>query len=240
MNVESTEINSRMPLNKVWCSLRRFSRNSQIFLYISSTDFYPKKINIGNTSEVTLTPLLKVWPWMHRSSQNPKLRNGIIMDIFRTEFQQNRPRNTEGSVRFNSRSLSCDRSTASSGGSSPQSATYCFLFQFPLPFRFLNWLRLLPSLPVLSIIPSIFPSITCFTRQFLRKMWPIQLAFVIFIVYRMFLFLLTLCNTSFYTRSVQIILSIFLQHHISKLSRYFWSTFRSVHFSAPHKAMLQM
>jgi hypothetical protein len=33
---------------------------------------------------------------------------------------------------------------------------------------------------------------------------------------------LTLCNTSsFLTRSVQLIFSILLQHHISKLSRYF-------------------
>ena len=35
-------------------------------------------------------------------------------------------------------------------------------------------LRLLPRLP----IPSIFPSITCFRRQFLHKMRPIQLAFL--------------------------------------------------------------
>jgi hypothetical protein len=36
-----------------------------------------------------------------------------------------------------------------------------------------SFLRLL----VTSISPFIFPSITCFRRQFLRKMWPIQLAF---------------------------------------------------------------
>ena len=39
------------------------------------------------------------------------------------------------------------------------------------------FLRLLPRLLVTSISPFIFPSITCFRRQFLRKMWPIQLAF---------------------------------------------------------------
>jgi hypothetical protein len=38
-------------------------------------------------------------------------------------------------------------------------------------------LRLLPLLLITSISPFIFPSITCFRRQFLRKMWPIQLAF---------------------------------------------------------------
>ena len=40
-----------------------------------------------------------------------------------------------------------------------------------------SFLRLFPRLPVTSISPFIFPSITCFRRQFLRKMWPIQLAF---------------------------------------------------------------
>jgi hypothetical protein len=38
------------------------------------------------------------------------------------------------------------------------------------------------------------------------------------------------------TRSVRIIFSIFLQHHISELSRQFWSTLRRIQFSAPHKA----
>ena len=39
-----------------------------------------------------------------------------------------------------------------------------------------SFLRLLPRLLVTSICPFIFPSITCYRRQFLRKMWPIQLA----------------------------------------------------------------
>ena len=38
-----------------------------------------------------------------------------------------------------------------------------------------SFLRLLPRLLATSISPFIFPSITCFIRQFLRKMWPIQL-----------------------------------------------------------------
>ena len=46
---------------------------------------------------------------------------------------------------------------------------------------------------------------------------------------------LTPCHTSLsLSRSVQLIFSILLQHHISKLSRYFWSNFRSVQISAPH------
>jgi hypothetical protein len=44
-----------------------------------------------------------------------------------------------------------------------------------------SFLRLLPRLLVTSISPFIFPSITCFRRQFLRKMWPIQLALYIYV-----------------------------------------------------------
>jgi hypothetical protein len=56
-------------------------------------------------------------------------------------------------------------------------------------------------------------------------MWPIQLAFCLLISCRIFLWSLTLSNTSlFLTRSVQLIFSSLLQHQISKLSRCFWST----------------
>jgi len=56
-------------------------------------------------------------------------------------------------------------------------------------------LRLLPRLLVTSISPFIFPLITCFRRQFLRKMWPIQLAFRFLISCRMFLCLVAAWNT---------------------------------------------
>ena len=59
-----------------------------------------------------------------------------------------------------------------------------------------NFLRLLPCLLVTTICPFIFPSITCFRRQFLCKMLPIQLAFRFIISYRIFLCSLTLSNTS--------------------------------------------
>jgi len=36
------------------------------------------------------------------------------------------------------------------------------------------------------------------------------------------------------------IFSILLQHHTSKLFRYFWSTFRSAKVSPPHKAIFQI
>jgi hypothetical protein len=56
-------------------------------------------------------------------------------------------------------------------------------------------LRLLPRLPVTSMVPSIFHWITCFIRQVLPKMWQIQLAFILFIICRLFLSSLTLWNT---------------------------------------------
>jgi len=74
-------------------------------------------------------------------------------------------------------------------------------------------------------------------------MWPIQLMSPLYTtrICRIFLFSLTLCNTSsFLTRSAQLIFSILLQHHSSKLSRYFWPSFRSVHVSAPYTAMGRM
>jgi hypothetical protein len=60
-----------------------------------------------------------------------------------------------------------------------------------------SFLRLLPRLLVTSISPFIFPSIICFRRQFLRKMWPIQLAYRFRVLCRIFLCSLTLSNTSF-------------------------------------------
>ena len=90
-----------------------------------------------------------------------------------------------------------------------------------------SFLRLLPRVLATSISPFIYPSITCFRRQFLRKMWPIQLSLRFLISCRIFLCSLTLNNTSsFLTLSFQLIFSILLQHHISKLSRYFRSAAR--------------
>ena len=55
-----------------------------------------------------------------------------------------------------------------------------------------SFLHLLPRLPVTFI----FPSVTHCRRQFLHKMWPIQLAFHFLISCRIFLCSLTLSNTS--------------------------------------------
>jgi hypothetical protein len=74
-----------------------------------------------------------------------------------------------------------------------------------------SFLRLLPRLPFTSIPHFIFPSITRYVKQVLRKIWPIQLAFLLFISCRTLLCSLTVRNTSsFHTWSVQLILSILL------------------------------
>ena len=59
-------------------------------------------------------------------------------------------------------------------------------------------LRLLLPLPVTSILPYILPSVSLVRRQFLRKLFPILLAFLLFAVYRIFLDSVTLL---FSTRS---------------------------------------
>ena len=66
-----------------------------------------------------------------------------------------------------------------------------------------NLLRLLPPLLVTSISPFIFPSTTCRIRQFLRSMWPIQLAFRFLISCRIFRSSLTVSNTSNETIRIQ-------------------------------------
>jgi len=67
-----------------------------------------------------------------------------------------------------------------------RSRTSSFKWEYPLlSLRSSNsFIRLLPRLLVTSIPPFIFPSITCFRRQFLRKMWPIQLAFCLLVRYK--------------------------------------------------------
>jgi hypothetical protein len=66
-----------------------------------------------------------------------------------------------------------------------------FRCEYPLPSlrSTSSFLRLLPHLPVISNPPFIFPSITCCRRQFLRKMWPIKLAFRLLTLCRMYIIL---------------------------------------------------
>jgi len=70
-----------------------------------------------------------------------------------------------------------------------QTSASCLNFQY-LRFSltsFTSCWSVLPRLTVTSIILSKFPSITCFRKQFLRKMWPLQLSFLLFIVCTIFL-----------------------------------------------------
>ena len=98
-----------------------------------------------------------------------------------------------------------------------------FIFQFTVPS---SCLRLLPSIPLTSVLPLI----TCFRRQFPRKVWPIQLAFLIVLcsIFSPPWLPVTLhhfshdrsnwSSPSFYSTTFQ------------KLSRYFWSTFQIFEF----------
>ena len=54
-------------------------------------------------------------------------------------------------------------------------------------------LRLLPRLPFTSILPFIYPSLTCLAKQFQHQNWPIQLAFLLATVCKIFFSSLTLC-----------------------------------------------
>ena len=49
------------------------------------------------------------------------------------------------------------------------------------------------------LLRSTLPSIKCFRRHFLRKLWIIHLAFNCFIFYTLFFSFQVLCNTSFFT-----------------------------------------
>jgi hypothetical protein len=69
-----------------------------------------------------------------------------------------------------------------------------------------SFVHFLPRLPVTSIPPFIFPSITHCRRQFLCKMWPIQLAFHFLISCRIFL-----CSLSVIINAENFKLDIVLQ-----------------------------
>jgi hypothetical protein len=97
-------------------------------------------------------------------------------------------------------SLSHDRSTARFKRALHivRSIASPFRCEYPLiSFRSsISSLCLLPRLHVTSIPLFIFPSVTCRRRQFLHKMWPIQLAFRLLISCRIFLCFLTLSDIS--------------------------------------------
>jgi hypothetical protein len=76
-------------------------------------------------------------------------------------------------------------------------------FSFPYPVLSLrspgSYLHLLPHLVFISILLCILPSIMCFRRQSVRRIWPIQLAFLLVLVCRiyslsLFVLLLHFCH----------------------------------------------
>ena len=148
---------------------------------------------------MTKCDVCPTWAWFAASSpENPRTYFWIYSDI--CQCHHHAICLTTGPQSLPKRVLPRKRSSA-----------FSFSFQYsPFSLRSSNsGLRLLPLLPVTSVLPSIFPSIKYFRRQFLRKMWPIQLALLLFVVFRISLSILTLCNTStFPTRSVQLIISI--------------------------------
>ena len=91
-------------------------------------------------------------------------------------------------------------------------------------------LPLLLHPPATSILHSVLPSTKYCSKQFVLERWPTQLDLLLFIVGRIFLSWLNSCNTSFFTRAVKLIFSVFLQHHILNISRYFWSLWNQEYF----------
>ena len=150
--------------------------------------------------------VLKLWvPWCARDFSNSWETNRFsiynLVNLSLTDQHHPAVCLTAGSKPLPKRSLHILRSTASS-----------FEWQYPLlSLRSSgSFLRLLPYLLVTSISPFIFPSIPCFRRQFLRKMWSIQLAFRFLIACRIFLRSLTWSNTSFLTCAFKIFVFFFL------------------------------
>jgi hypothetical protein len=104
-----------------------------------------------------------------------------------------------------------------------QSSASSFNFQYLLFYlrSSSNCLHLLPRLPIISLLLSNFPSITCFRRQFLRKMWPIQLAFLLFIVCVIIMTFYTAALQSHYRRGYAWITQHSTPPHFSIAARTF-------------------
>ena len=75
-----------------------------------------------------------------------------------------------------------------------RSTNSSFNFRYPLALLRSSSLRFLPRLHVAFTLSPIFPSITCFRRQFLHKKSLIHIAIILFIAFVIFLSSVTLSN----------------------------------------------
>ena len=101
----------------------------------------------------------------------------LLFERQRRKFYFRTPPRVFGIQSFNS--LCNVTSIISPKSNSSNSGIYCFLFQFRAPFVSLkftsSYLRLLPRLPFYLSFLLFFSPKKCFGRQFLCKMWQIQL-----------------------------------------------------------------
>jgi hypothetical protein len=124
-----------------------------------------------------------------------------------------------------------------------RSSVFAFNFQYPLVSlrSSSSCLPLLPCHPITTLPRSIFPPIRCFRRQSLRKMWPIQLAFLLFIVYKMLFSSFVLCNTlSFPARLVRLASPCFSSTIFQNFPDSSDLFFEVSQGSPPYKALFQM
>jgi hypothetical protein len=108
-----------------------------------------------------------------------------------------------------------------------RSSALSLIFQYPL-FSLISssgCLRLLPYLAVTYILPHFFPSIPLFRKEFLRNIWPIQLALILFILY-------TLYRTLHYITLHYITLHYITLHYIT--SHYITLHYITLHYITLH------
>jgi hypothetical protein len=144
-------------------------------------------------------PLAQKTPLLYRGRWQKCQNFGLLTNVglrpynFETKFEMHKTSNTRNSLIQQSVSRQV-QSLFQSEFHIVRSRVSSFRCEYPLPslMLFSSFLRLLPRLPVTSIPPFIFPSVTCRRRQFLRKVWPIQLVFRLLISCIIFLCFLTL------------------------------------------------
>ena len=110
-----------------------------------------------------------------------------------------------------------------------------FKCQYPF-FALRSSSSCLPLLPRLLVTyPSLYLSCSNAFLKAVHTQDVTNSVSLFFIIYKIFLYPLTLCYSSFLTRSVHIIFSMFQRHRISELPRYIWFTIRCVQVLAPYK-----